>query len=134
MEIDGNEYEGENLYGDDLPGQQEPDPGMVAFLDQEQAAMEEMKDEFTETFGFYHKCRCAEDYGAGRMVEVTECFAEMVGEALATCQQLNNENLAYRAMLEQLVREAVTKEIADVHDSEAGGNIADIQDDAEASE
>lgn len=79
-----------------------PDPAMVAHLDQEQAAFDEMQEEFLDTFGFYHKCRCAEDYGAGRMVEVTECFSEMTGEALAACNRLTSENKLMNMMLQKM--------------------------------
>jgi len=80
----------------------DPDPAVIAHLDQEGAAFEEMQDTFEETFGFKHKCRCAEDYSSGQLVEVTECFTKMVGEALESCQTLVQENLMLRTMLTQI--------------------------------
>jgi len=80
----------------------EPDPAVIAHLDQEGAAFEEMQDSFQETFGFKHKCRCAEDYSSGNLVEVTQCFTTMVEEALESCQTLVQENLMLRGMLTQI--------------------------------
>lgn len=80
----------------------EPDPAVIARLDQEGAAFEEMQDSFEETFGFKHKCRCAEDYSSGNLVEVTQCFTTMVEEALESCQTLVQENLMLRSMLTQI--------------------------------
>jgi hypothetical protein len=80
----------------------EPDPAVVAHLDQEGAAFEEMQDSFEETFGFKHKCKCAEDYSSGNLVEVTQCFTTMVEEALESCQTLVQENYMLRGMLTQI--------------------------------
>ena len=80
----------------------EPDPAVIAHVDQEGAAFEEMQDSFQETFGFKHKCRCAEDYSSGNLVEVTQCFTTMVEEALESCQTLVQENLMLRGMLTQI--------------------------------
>lgn len=99
----------------------EPDPAMVAHLDQEQAAFEEMADEFLETFGFYHKCSCAEDYSAGRMVEVTECFAEMVGEALETCLRQTAEIKLMNSMLQKMFEVVNRTEDVDAEPEQTDG-------------
>lgn len=94
-----NEYEN---FEDNDEATFEPDPAVIAHLDQEGAAFEEMQDSFEETFGFKHKCRCAEDYSSGNLVEVTQCFTTMVEEALESCQTLVQENLMLRSMLTQI--------------------------------
>jgi hypothetical protein len=55
-----------------------------------------------KTFGFKHKCKCAEDYSSGNLVEVTQCFTTMVEEALESCQTLVQENYMLRGMLTQI--------------------------------
>lgn len=86
----------------------EPDPAMVAHLDQEGAAFEDMQDQFEATFGFRHKCKCAEDYASGNIVEVTECFTNMVSESLQACQELMQENVMLRMMLTQIFQQTNT--------------------------
>ena len=79
---DGESNEGEEF---------EPDMATVAFLDQQQAEFEGMKDDFFNTYGFEHDCHCGEDYAAGRVGEITQCYHNMMQEALATCARLNIE-------------------------------------------
>lgn len=81
----------------------EPDPGTVAFLDQEAAAFREIEGEFAKTYGFEHQCHCDSDYAEGRVGEVTECFAGMVTEALATCASFKYENDHLKTMVAQLL-------------------------------
>lgn len=77
----------------------EPDPATIAFLDQEAAAFAEIQEQFAETYGFVHECHCDADYSSGKVVEVTECFAGMIVDALETCGRLNTENKALKEML-----------------------------------
>ena len=86
----------------------DPDPAVVAHLDQEGAAFEDMQDQFEATFGFRHKCKCAEDYSSGNIVEVTECFTNMVSESLQACQELMQENVMLRMMLTQIFQQTNT--------------------------
>lgn len=81
----------------------EPDPGTVAFLDQEAAAFAEVADEFEQMYGFRHDCHCDKDYAEGRVGEVTECYAGMIVEALAACARLNYENKHLKSMVQSLM-------------------------------
>lgn len=99
----------------------EPDPSVIAHLDQEGAAFAEMSDAFKQTFGFEHKCHCAEDYASGKVVEVTECFTGLVDEALLACQNLMEENFLLRSMLTQM--------FAAVNASQAPTEEAEVNDD-----
>lgn len=76
---------------DDVPEDFVPDVSTVAFLDQQQAEFEGMADEFESTYGFKHDCHCGEDYAAGRVGEITQCYHNMMQEALATCARMNIE-------------------------------------------
>lgn len=69
----------------------EPDTATIAFLDQQQAEFVNMEQEFAATYGFEHNCHCGEDYAAGRVGEITQCYHNMMQEALATCARLNAE-------------------------------------------
>lgn len=80
-----------------------PDPATIAFLDQEAAAFAEVADEFEAMYGFRHDCHCDSDYAAGKVGEVTECYAGMVAESLAVCAKLNHETKKLRAMVVQLI-------------------------------
>src|SRR6266536_3020023 len=81
------------LNGEDneTPEDFEPDMSTVAFLDQQQAEFEGMANEFEATYGFKHDCHCGEDYAAGRVGEITQCYHNMMQEALATCARMNIE-------------------------------------------
>lgn len=81
----------------------EPDPATIAFLDQESAAFAEVADEFEAMYGFRHDCHCDKDYAEGKVGEVTECYAGMIVEALATCAQLNYENKHLKGMVQSLM-------------------------------
>lgn len=80
-----------------------PDPSTIAFLDQEAAAFAEVADEFELIYGFRHECRCDQDYTEGKVGEVTECYAGMVVESLATCARLNYENKQLKALASKLM-------------------------------
>lgn len=80
-----------------------PDMATVAFLDQEAAAFAEVADEFETIYGFRHDCRCDQDYTEGRIGEITECYAGMVVDALATCARLNYENKQLRSLTTTLM-------------------------------
>lgn len=115
--------EGEDAEGEEFV----PDPATIAFLDQEAAAFAEVADEFAEVYGFVHNCHCDEDYAAGRVGEVTECYAGMIVESLAACAKLNHENKQLKNMVQALmemntaIMEGTPKE-DDVEDSEAGSD------------
>lgn len=94
----------------------EPDPATIAFLDQESAAFAEIADEFEKLYGFRHDCHCDSDYAEGRVGEVTECYAGMIVESLATCARLNHENKALRDMVKQLIE--MNNNLMDSADSE----------------
>jgi hypothetical protein len=71
---------------------EEPDPSTVAFMDQQSAEFNaKAEHEFADHYGFIHKCRCDQDYTEGKLVEVTECYANMTLEALDTCARLHKE-------------------------------------------
>lgn len=93
-----------------------PDPATVAFLDQESAAFAEIADEFYEVYSFKHDCKCDEDYAAGRVGEVTECYAGMIVEALATCARLTYENNQLKAMVTALAD--MTENVLDAKESD----------------
>lgn len=105
-----------------------PDLATVAFLDQEAAAFAEVADEFELLYGFRHDCRCDQDYTEGKIGEVTECYAGMIIDALATCARLNYENKQLKALTSQLIEiqagiEALSTPIEgdDVADSDEEG-------------
>lgn len=88
----------------DLEKNFEPDAATIAFLDQEAAAFEEIKEQFSDMYGFTHDCHCDTDYSSGKVVEVTECFAGMIVDSLETCARLNTENKALKEMLTVMFR------------------------------
>lgn len=99
---DENESESQDEHSEE-ESKFEPDPATVAFLDQESAAFAEIADEFEATYGFRHDCHCDKDYSEGKVGEVTECYAGMIVDALATCAKFNHENRQLRAMVKQLI-------------------------------
>jgi len=102
--------------GEDTP---EADPGTVAFLDQQSAEFNARAEhEFASKFGFVHKCRCDLDYAQGKMIEVTECYAGLVDEALEACATLKAEN----TLLKNLIKAAIgtATEDADAESDELG--------------
>ena len=83
---------------------EEADPGTVAFMDQQAAEFNaKAEHEFADRYGFVHKCRCDQDYVEGKMVEVTECYANMTLEALDACAALYAENKLLTAILSKAV-------------------------------
>lgn len=100
FELDPNEDEHEH---DEDEVKFEPDPATIAFLDQEAAAFAEVADEFEKMYGFRHDCHCDKDYAEGNIGEVTECYAGMIVDSLATCAKFNYENKQLRAMVSTLV-------------------------------
>lgn len=63
----------------------EPDPGHIAFLDQQSAAFESEREQFRGIYGFDHECTCGMDYSGNRVGVVTECFMRLSHEALNRC-------------------------------------------------
>ena len=66
-------YEGDDAENEDVE-EFEPDTATIAFLDQQQAKFVNMEQEFAATYGFEHNCHCGEDYAAGRVGEITQCY------------------------------------------------------------
>lgn len=91
--------------GEDL---EEADPGTVAFMDQQAAEFNaKAEHEFADRYGFVHKCRCDQDYTDGKMVEVTECYANMTLEALDACAALYAENKLLTVILSKAVTSGI---------------------------
>lgn len=88
----------------------EPDTATIAFLDQQQAEFEGMADEFEGTYGFKHECHCGEDYAAGRVGEITQCYHNMMQEALATCARLQVELREVTGIAKALYEELAKRE------------------------
>lgn len=87
---------------------EEPDPAAVAFMDQQAAEFNaKAEHEFADRYGFIHKCRCDQDFTEGKMVEVTECYANMTLEALDACASLYAENKLLSAILTKAVTSGV---------------------------
>lgn len=129
-----------DVFDQDGEGQEapfEPDMSTVAFLDQQQAEFEGMADEFEDTYGFKHECHCGEDYAAGRVGEITQCYHNMMQEALATCARLQVElrevtGIA-RALYEELAKRETTEgagEVQPVPDSAGSESSDTVADDA----
>lgn len=82
----------------------EPDPGHIAFLDQQSAAFESDKEEFFRTYGFEHTCTCGTDYTSNQVGLVTECFIRLSTEALSRAAYLNQVNKVMSEALDQSVQ------------------------------
>lgn len=61
------------------------DPELLGHLMDETAAVNAAAAEWRDTFGFAHNCHCDRDYATENMLTVTECWAQMVDDALETC-------------------------------------------------
>lgn len=109
----------------------EADPSVVAFLDQEAAAFAEIQEQFAEHYGFVHECHCDSDYSSGKVVEVTECFAGMIVEALETCARLNTENKALKEMLTVMFR--LNDELVESNSGTVPSETEDVVSEADAS-
>jgi hypothetical protein len=83
----------------------EPDPGTVAFLDQETESFNDDAELFEKTFGFKHHCTCAQDYSSGDVVEVTRCFAQLTEDAMTACRRLKNHLDLALALLQEAAQE-----------------------------
>lgn len=64
------------------------DPELLGHLMDETAAINAASAEWKDTFGFTHNCHCDRDYATEQMLSVTECWAQMVDDALETCVTL----------------------------------------------
>lgn len=85
-----------------------PDPASVAFMDQQSAEFNaKAAHEFADRYGFVHKCRCDQDFTEGKMVEVTECYANMTLQALDACAALYAENKLLTAILSKAVTSSI---------------------------
>ncbi|HEY6021804.1 MAG TPA: hypothetical protein VIY48_18620 [Candidatus Paceibacterota bacterium] len=126
------EFPGENDGSENADPEFEADPATVAFLDQEAAAFREIEDDFEQMYGFRHECKCDQDYAAGRVGEVTECYAGMITESLATCAQLNAENKALKDMIQQLI--AINGELMGVIDGTSDDGAEDGEDRTDSDE
>lgn len=91
-------------YSEDDAETPESDPATVAHLDQQQEQYNTDKAIFAKVYGFAHECRCAEDYTAGKTLNVTECFVGLVNDALARCAEASYENRMLTVYLEQMLQ------------------------------
>jgi hypothetical protein len=111
----------------------EPDIATVAFLDQQQAEFGSMEQDFEATYGFKHECHCGEDYAAGKVGEITQCYHNMMQEALANCARLNAElkemtGIAqglYSELLRRVEAEEGTGEVSPEPESTVEGGLSD---------
>lgn len=103
----------------------EPDISTVAFLDQQQAEFEGMADEFEQTYGFRHDCHCGEDYAAGKVGEITQCYHGMMQEALATCARLTVELNEVTGIAQALYTELAERVAAETGSGEVFPESAD---------
>jgi hypothetical protein len=71
-------------------------------MDQESKAFNSEIDEFENTYGFRHDCRCDQDYTEGRVGEVPECFIEMVSLAMQTCREQKTKLDIYEGVVRAL--------------------------------
>jgi hypothetical protein len=105
----------------------EPDVATVAFLDQQQAEFGNMEDDFAATYGFTHECYCGEDYAAGRVGEITQCYHNMMQEALANCARLNAELKEVTAIAQALFFELQKRDGDDTLKDEPSSDESDEQ-------
>lgn len=85
------------------PEATEPDPAIIAKLDQEEAAFAAEKDTWLRMYGFNHDCTCGQDYAAGKVTEVTMCMVRMTNDALRRCAEATMEIHALSHMLSKMV-------------------------------
>jgi hypothetical protein len=120
----------------------EPDIATVAFLDQQQAEFGSMEQDFEATYGFKHECHCGEDYAAGKVGEITQCYHNMMQEALANCARLNAElkemtGIAqglYSELLRRVEAEEGTGEVSPEPESKVEGGLRLVEEPAVESE
>lgn len=110
--------EPENESDETTDTENEADPGVVAFMDQQSAEFNALEHQFADRYGFVHKCKCDEDYSSGNMVEVTECYANMTVDALEACATLYAENKLLRSLISAGISTALSEE-TDADDAEA---------------
>lgn len=80
------------------------DPGIVAYLDQQQEDWQQRKESFLRFYGFDHNCECAEDYAADKVESVTECFIRLCAEALDRCVVATQENKMLSMYLNEMLK------------------------------
>lgn len=97
----------DNFEFDFDPDEEEgPDPGLVAFLDQEQEQFNNRGSDFAQTFGFEHQCTCAQDYSEGNVKETTDCFGRLCEDAMTACARLKQENNFLTGLIRTAIKEA----------------------------
>lgn len=84
-------------------GMDEPDPALVARLDQEEAAFAAEREKWLKVYGFDHDCTCGQDYASGKTTEVTYCFMRLTNQALRRSAEATQEVNALSNMLGRLV-------------------------------
>lgn len=62
------------------------DPETLNNLMLSTAELNAHQQEWVDTYGFAHICRCDEDYATENVGEVTQCWAKMAEDALETCR------------------------------------------------
>jgi len=79
------------------------DPGVTAFLDQQEAEFAQEREAFRRIYGFDHDCHCSQDYTDGNTETVTKCFLTMTAQAMARSAQATQEIHYLTTMLERVV-------------------------------
>ena len=102
MSADADNFE----FDFDPEDEEGPDPGIVAFLDQESAEFNGRGDLFAKTFGFEHHCTCAQDYAEGNLTETTDCFGQLCEDAMTACARLKQENDFLTGLIREAIKEA----------------------------
>ena len=64
---------------------------LLAHYEEEQEEFNEAEAEFTDKYGFVHKCRCAEDWAQGNLGVVSVCYLNMVSDAMETLENAIKE-------------------------------------------
>lgn len=64
---------------------------LLAHYEAEPEEFNEAESEFTERYGFVHKCRCAEDWAQGNLGVVSVCYLNMVSDAMETLEKTIKE-------------------------------------------
>lgn len=92
------EGDSEDIFGEPDEPEQDEDEAfgdamgeILAHYEEEQAEFNEAESEFTEKYGFVHKCRCAEDWAQGNLGVVSVCYLNMVGDAMETLEKVVKE-------------------------------------------
>ena len=64
---------------------------ILSHYEEEEKEFNEAEAEFTDRYGFVHKCRCAQDWAEGNLGVVSVCYLNMVADAMDTLERVNKE-------------------------------------------